>query len=111
VSRDEAGQQARIVASFGAPEQGQPRPGERVGISGGRLEQQRYQGLGQQVACVLCKVGQQQQRAGVAVASGRDERDIGAPAKAGGERRVIAGADQAPGFGRVLQRGFIHDAY
>jgi hypothetical protein len=56
--RREAGRAARIVNPAGAPEQRQPRPGERVGIPGGRLEQQLHKGLGREVLCVRCEIGQ-----------------------------------------------------
>jgi hypothetical protein len=111
VPRREAGSGTCVVNALGAPEQRQPRPGERVGISGSRLEQQRHGRLGQQVACVRCEVGQQQQRAGVNVAGHRDKRDVWPPAEAGGQRRVIATADQMPGFHRARQQIVIHDGY
>ena len=65
MARGEAGERRAIVDRSAAPEQRQPRPGERVGMAGGGLEQQRHPRIGSDIAGVLGEIGQQQQRAGI----------------------------------------------
>ena len=60
MARGEPGSGARLVAALGAADDGQARPGQRVGVPGGRLEQQRDARVGEQVFGMLGEVGQQQ---------------------------------------------------
>ena len=105
VTRGKAREQARIGNRLGPPDQGQPRPVERVGMALGAVEQQRDARVEGDVAAVLGEVGQQQQRARVEIGGDQHQRGIGCAAQAGGECRALAASHQpAPEPRRIAAR-------
>ena len=99
-----------IIAALGPAEQGQPRPGERVGQPASVLKQQREVRIGEQVLGMLGEIRQQQQWARIVLARRCDQRDIGPPAKAGAECRVVLPPHQLAGLGAERRIGDIAHA-
>ncbi len=85
-----AREQAPIVHGICPSEQGQTRPGERIGVAFGPIEKQRDPRLKSDVTAVLCKVREQQQRARVEVGGNKHERGVGRTPQAGGKCSPVA---------------------
>ena len=92
VVRGEAREAARVVDRLGLPDHGQARPGQRVGVARGGVEQQRDPRVEGDIAAVLREIGQQQKRARIEIGGEQDQRRVGRAAQAGGERGALAAA-------------------
>ena len=92
MTRGKARERAPIGNGFGLSEHGQPRAGERVGVTLGRVEQQRDARVEGDVAAVLGEVREQQQRTGVEIGGDQHQRGVRRAMPAGGERRPAAAA-------------------
>ena len=72
--RGEARQAALVGDLLGPPDQGQPGSGKRVLVALGGIDKQRDPRIESNIAAVLRKIGQQQQRACIEIGGKKDQR-------------------------------------
>src|SRR4029077_14302686 len=94
--RNKAFKAARVAYLLSTTEQCQARAGQRIGMAFRGVKQERYPWVEGDVAAVLRKIGQQQQRARVNIDGKEYERSIRGTVEAGSERRTAAAARQQP---------------
>ena len=111
MARHKAGGGMRVIATLGAAEQREARPGERIGMAAGILEQERHQRVGDEVPGVLGEIGQQQDGARINGAGAGDQRHIGPAGESGGERGLVAPAHQPPRRGSPVSVFSFHHIF
>jgi hypothetical protein len=86
----------RVIDRFSPPNQGEARPGQRVGVTLGGVEKQGYPRIEGNIAAMLSEIGEQQERACIEIGGEQNERRVRGALQVRGQRRALACAQQAP---------------
>ena len=103
VAGDIAGQQGLVPVDGSPADQARPGPGQGIGQPGRPVEKQGDPGLTGDIAAMLGKVGEQQQRGGVRRQGGQDQGGVRAAIRQHGRQRPPVGSSKQvpdlPAFG------------